>query len=188
MNPETQKILNNNRVDKVAFYVAGSAIANNVFTACVFINSKLKRIESRGVAICSLRDTFSKVKGKNIAFGRAMKALIRKENKMKINGSSRDDKVINRSFKVKDAKGDLHFRSEIAGELSRIDPTLPVNILKSGKIKKYSYNIPLSYPIKLANNFFKYKSHYRPVPVGTEEQQMLKELDIFTEPMEEAQL
>ncbi len=185
MNPDTQRILAENGVDKISFYFINSPIVNNAFTVCVLINSTEKRIEARGVSICSLMDTFSKSEGKNKAFGRAIKAIVRRKNSWKINGSGRDDEFIPRSFKVKTEIEDDKFKGDIAPELQRIDPHLPIRVQNGGRYKKYSFEIPASYPMKLANSLFKYKSHYRPVPVGEEENELLKKLTIFTEPIED---
>ena len=185
MNPEIQKVLNENGVDKVSFYFINSPIVNNAFTTCVLINSAQKRIEARGVSICSLLDTFSKSEGKNKALGRAIKALVRKRNSWKINGSGRDEEFIPRSFKVKTEAEDDIFRAEIAPELQRIDPQLPIRVNNGGRYKKYSFEIPVSYPVRLANSLFRYKSQYRPTPVGDEENELIKRLNIFTEPIQD---
>ena len=183
MNPKTARILAINGVDKISFYFINSAIVNNAFTTCVLINSSKQRIEARGVAICSMLDTFSKAKGKNKALGRAVKALVKKRNSWKINGSGRDEEFILRSYKVKSEADDVQFRNDIASELQRIDPELPIRVLPSGRHKKYSFEVPASYPVRLANTLFRYKSQYRPVPVGDEEQDLIKKLTIFTEPI-----
>lgn len=185
MNPKTEKVLLENNVDKIKFYYINSPIVNNAFTVCVLINSSTQDIEARGVSICSMLDTFSKGKGKNKAFGRAIKALVRRRNSWKINGSGRDEEWVPRSYKVKSEKDDEKFRSEIALELQRIDPNLSIRIEKNAKFKRYIYEVPASYPVRLANSLFKYKSHYRPTPVGEEETELIKKLTIFTEPMEE---
>jgi len=184
MNEDIQKILQDNDVDKISFYFVNSPVVNNAFTTCVFINSSKQRIEARGVSICSLLDTFSKSEGKNKAFGRAIKALVRKENNWKINGSGRDDELVKRGVKIKSNDDELHFRNEIAEELKRIDPSMPITVRTTRGYKKYSYEIPVSYPVKLANSLYKYKSHYRPTPVGDDEQELIRRAIIFTEPIE----
>jgi hypothetical protein len=190
MNEDIRKILEENNVDKISFYFTNSPIISNAFTTCVFINSSKRRIEARGVSICSLLDTFSKSQGKNKAFGRAIKALVRKQNNWKINGSGRDDEFAKRAFKVKTQIDEEYFRNEIQEELIRIDPDMQISVTstrskKCAEYKKYSYEIPISYPVKLANLLYKYKSQYRPVPAGVEEQELIKKLTIFTEPIED---
>ncbi len=183
MNPKTQRILSMNQVDKINFYFINSPIVNNAFTVCILTNTIAQSIEARGVSICSMLDTFSKSKGKNKAFGRAIKALVRKRNSWKINGSGRDEEWVPRSYKVKSEKDDEKFRNEVAAELLRIDPNLPIRIERNNKFKRYTYEVPASYPVRLANSLFKYKSHYRPPPVGEDEMELIKKLTIFTEPM-----
>ncbi len=184
MNEDIQKILQDNDVDKISFYFVNTPIVNNAFTTCVFINSSKQRIEARGVSICSLSDTFSKSEGKNKAFGRAIKALIRKENNWKINGSGRDDEFVKRGLKIKSNADETHFRGEIVEELKRIDPTMPVSVSPTRGYKKYSFDIPVSYPVRLANSLYKYKSHYRPIPVGDDEQELLKRISMLKEETE----
>jgi len=184
MNEDIQKILQDNDVDKISFYFVNTPIVNNAFTTCVFINSSKQRIEARGVSICSLSDTFCKSEGKNKAFGRAIKALVRKENNWKINGSGRDTEFVKRGLKIKSNDDETHFRSEIVEELKRIDPNMPVTVGPTRGYKKYSFDIPMSYPVRLANSLYKYKSHYRPIPVGDDEQELIKRISMLKEETE----
>lgn len=170
-----QEALANNGVDKISFYYEKTPLINNAFTTCVFINTSKKRIEARGVSICSLLDIFSTSKGRNKAFGRAMKALVRKKNFGKINSSSRDDEFIRRGFKVKSPKDEEYFNNVIITELVDIDSSMAVSTHHGLKNRKeYSFNLPLSYPIKIANKLYKYKSHFRPIPTGKFEAELLE--------------
>ncbi len=192
MNEDIRKILEENDVDKISFYYINSPIVNNAFTTCVLINSSKQRIEARGVAICSLLDTFSKSQGKNKALGRAIKALVRRQNTWKINGSGRDDEFARRGFKIKTQADEEYFMDKIQEELMRINADVQISIISTrsknvAEYKRYSYEIPMSYPVKLANSFYKYKSQYRPPPVGDEEQELIRKLTIFTEPIEDHQ-
>lgn len=183
MNEDVQKVLEENEVDKISFYYVGSPIVNNAFTTCVLISSSRNRIEARGVSICSLVDSFNKQEGKNRAFGRAIRALTRRENIWKINGTGRDEEFVKRGIKIKTKEDELYFRNEIIEELKQIDPQMMVSQTSSGQYKKYVFDVPLSYPVRLANSLYKYKSQYRPTPSGTQEQDLLKKLTIFTEPI-----
>lgn len=185
MNEKTNRILEANGVDKIAFYGSRSPIVDNVFTACLFINTRLGRIEARGVAICSLKDSFSKKKGKQKAFGRALKALIHKTNDLKIRAAARDDELVRRRLKIKTFDDELTFKELVTEELRQIDPTTRIRTVKNpgDKYKKYYFNLPLSYPIRLTNSLFKYKSQYLPEAVGPEEVKALRECSIFTEPI-----
>lgn len=185
MNQKTQRILEVNGVDKVAFYGSRSPVVNNIFTACVFINTRLGRIESRGVAICSLKDSFSKKKGKQKAFGRALKALVHKTNDLKIRAAARDDELVRRRLKIKTFEDELTFRELVTEELRQVDPTMRIQTIQNpgDKYKKYYFNLPLSYPVRLTNSLFKYKSQYLPEAVGSEELKLLRECTVFTEPI-----
>lgn len=184
MKEKTKKLFDENGVDKIKFFFVNSPLVNNVFTSCLLINSKTGRLEARGVAICSMKDTFSKSEGKNKAFGRAVMALKKKKNSFKIRASARDNEFVKRSLKVKDGVDDYRFTNEVAPELSRIDPKTPISVTNyGGKYKKYFFSVPVSYPIRLTNSLFKYKSQYRPVPI-MEEVELLNsicEQEIFPE-------
>ena len=161
--------LNQHGVDRVRYYNIQTPIANKVCTVCVFFNSTEGRIEARGVSICSLMDPYNNTKGKNKAFGRAIKALKRKENFYKINGKGRRNEVVRREMKIKSDE-----------ELESIDPDFEVMISPSDGtkfLKKYLFDIPLSYPVEVANLYFKYKSQYRPTPVTLYEIRMVQEVE-----------
>ena len=177
MNKEIERLLNENGVDRVKFYYTSTPLVDNAYTTCVFINTEKGRIESRGVAICSLRDTFSKSKGKNKSFGRAMSAIHRKMSSEKINPCGRDCEGVRRVIKIKSDKDADRFEGAVA-ELHNLDPDLEVAVVEgNGKThSKYCFSIPASYPIRIANKDFKYKSQFRPNPAGSEEAQFLNSL------------
>ena len=175
MNSNIEQLFEKHGVDKVKFYYRGTPIVNNAYTTCLFINTEKERIEARGVAICSVKDTYSKKAGKNKAFGRAIKALVRQTNDGKINPAGRDLETVKRSFKCK-AEDKVKFNLEYIPELLEINPEMEISILNEvGKYAaKYSFDIPLSYPIRIANMNYKYKSQYRPNPAGQEEVSLLR--------------
>ena len=172
MNENIARLLNDNGVDKVAFYYKSTPLVDNAYTTCVFVNKEKGRIESRGVSICSLRDTFSKNKGKNKAFGRAMEAIARKVNSGKINSCGRDCEEVRRQFKIKTDQDQINFEKAIS-ELHDLNPDLEIVSIGNGNINKFCLNIPASYPIRVANKDFKYKSQFRPNPAGSEETKLL---------------
>jgi len=174
MNENIAKLLNDNGVDKVAFYYKSTPLVDNAYTTCVFVNTEKGRIESRGVSICSMRDTFSRNKGKNKAFGRAMEAIARKVNSGKINSCGRDCEEVRRQFKIKNEQDQENFEKAIT-ELNSLNPDLEVAIVNTGSKShtKYCLSIPASYPIRVANKDFKYKSQFRPNPAGSEESKIL---------------
>ena len=174
MDSNIEHILNENGVDRVAFYYRSAPLLNNAFTTCVFINTEKRRIESRGVSICSVRDVYCKKKGKQKSFGRAIRALVRKENDGKINAAGRDEETVKRSFKCK-AEDDQNFRLQWIPEIMKINPDTDISVLDGGGkyAVKYAFDIPLSYPMKVANKIYRYKSQYRPNPAGPEETEMI---------------
>lgn len=175
MNNSNQEVLEQNGVDKISFYWESTPIINNAFTACLFINSEKNRIEARGVSICSLRDTFSRKKGKSRAFGRAMKALTRKVNDYKINPAGREEEFVQRTVKIRNEDSDKEFLDIKAKELMKIDPNMELLITEGGKtiLKKYSFSLPINYPILIANQTLRFKSQYRPNPSGKVELNLL---------------
>jgi len=176
---KTLRILNENGVDKVAYFYRGSPLVDNAYTVCTLINTKKKRIESRGVSICSVLDPYNKNKGRQKSMGRAVKALVRKQNFGKINPSGRDQVKIKREMKIKSTEDVEKFDAEKAPELMMIDPNAEITIIDGtggNFLKKLIFEIPLSYPIRLASANYKYKSQFRPNPTGGEETHLLNSL------------
>jgi hypothetical protein len=164
-------LLEENGVDRIYFYQVSTPIVQNAYTVCLLLNKKLQRIESRGIAICSVLDSFNIAKGKQKAFGRAVKALKRKKNYFKINGDGRSSEFTKRSMKIKTMVDDRNFLEHIVPELNSISPEIPIKVFSNDNdkfLKKYIFDLPVSYPIMVANKNFRYKSQYRPAPVGEE--------------------
>jgi len=179
MNSNIEKILEENGVDKVAFYYRGTPIINNAFTTCLFINTEKGRIEARGVSICSIKDVFCKKQGKHRAFGRAMRALIRRDSDGKINPNGRDLESVKREYRCKTFKEKTEFLNYKVPELTSINPDMELGIIENenGKyISKFIFDLPLSYPIRVANQMYRYKSQYRPNPAGSNETNLLKKV------------
>lgn len=165
MIEQTQTLLKENGIDKIYFYNIKTPVLNNTMTVCIL--KRKDKIETRGVSICSLLDSFNITKGKHIALGRAIKSLKRKENFFKINGCGRNDEHIKRQMKIKTELDDKNFKMTIAPELNSIKPAREIKIqidVNAKFIKKYIFDLPLSYPMQTANNFFRYKAQYRPDP------------------------
>jgi len=176
MNSNIEHILSESGVDKVAFYYKGTPILNNAYTTCIFINSEKNRIEARGVSICSIKDVFCKKSGKHRAFGRAMRALIRRDNLGKINPEGRDLESIKREYRCKSVDEKNDFINTKIPELAYIDPDLQVSASdETGKyVSKFIFDLPLSYPIRVASEIYRYKSQYRPNPAGQDEVLLLR--------------
>ena len=179
MDERIKEVLNNNGIDKVAFLYRNSPLVDNAYTACLLINKQKKRIESRGVSICSVLDPYNKNKGRQKALGRAFKALIRQQNFDKINPSGRDQDTVKREIKIKKAEDVAKFDAEKVPELLSINPDAEISIIDGtggNFLKKLIFQIPLSYPIRLASENYKYKSQFRPNPAGGEETHLLNSL------------
>jgi len=175
MDSNIEHILGQNGVDKVAFYYKDAPLLSNAFTTCLFINTQKNRIEARGVSICSVRDAYCRKKGKQRAFGRAIKALTRKTNDEKINPAGRDFETVKRTFKCKTPEDAQNFEENMVPAILSANPDASISFIDSGAPakSKYAYDIPLSYPIRVANSRYKYKSQYRPNPAGKEEAEMM---------------
>ena len=171
------KLFEENNIDKVHFYNVKTPIDNNSFTVCVLFNSAENRIEARGISICSVLDSYKISKGKNKSLGRALKALKRKKNFFKINGAGRKNEFVTREMKIKDEIDEERFQKQIVPELKASSTDLDIKVVSdpnnSRYSKKYIFKIPLSYPVQVANRYFRYKSQYRPTPIGR------YELDLF---------
>ncbi len=177
MSKNVEDILKQNGVDKVAFYYKGTPLVNNAYTTCVFINTEKGRIEARGVSICSVRDVFCKKKGKQKAFGRAMRALVRRDNEGKINPEGRDLETIKREYRCKSDVEQQEFINYKVPELTAINPDMELGVSENEGTKfvsKFIFDLPVSYPIRVANQMYRYKSQYRPNPAGKSEMNLLK--------------
>lgn len=163
-----EKILMDNKVDTVRYLEYKNHLLSNIFTTCLLINSETKKIVGRGISICSLKDSFNRSKGKNQAFGRAIIALKSKQNSLKIKGKARKTESVIRKIKIKCEDDEIFFTKFISKDLIQLNPQLQIKVSKHKSFKEYIFKLPISYPIQVANNFFKYKSSYLPVPVENE--------------------
>lgn len=174
MEEGIKQLLEKHGVDKVFIYTKKTPLLQNVYTTCLFINTKTKQIEARGVAICSVGDIYIKGKGKSKAFGRAMKALLNRDNNYRIKTRNRNTFLVRKEMKIKKAEDRINFRDNILPELKNI--TKNIKIEDHGKGKLIRFDIPSLYPIQLANKDFKYKSQFRPKPSGSIEVNFINSL------------
>jgi len=167
-------------VDRIKFYYHKSPICHNIFTACLFFNDQ-NVLLSRGLAICSVLDSFSKITGRGIAFGRAFTALKDASNSGLINHLLRwKDKSVKRSLQIKRKEDEDFFFSEVAPILIQLNNEIgitPAEVdtrleeLKDGNVrKKITYRIPRNYPVQETSKMFKFKSEYRPEMTQTEKE------------------
>jgi len=164
MEESVKKLLEKHGVDKVFIYTKRTPLLQNVYTTCLFINTTTKQIEARGVAICSVGDVYIKGKGKSKAFGRAMKALLNRDNNYRIKTRNRHTFLVRKEMKIKKAEDRVNFRDNILPELKTITKNIKIEDHGTGKLIRF--DIPSLYPIQLANKDFKYKSQFRPKPAG----------------------
>jgi hypothetical protein len=176
MEENLKKTLAENGVDKVYFYTHSTNVLQNVYTTCLLINTEKKQIEARGVAICSICDAHQKAEGKNKAFGRAMQALLRRKNDLKIRLKNRNQFYSKKKITVKSEQDKENFKKNIFPELKEIPGDVKMSIAPHGKGKQVTFYIPSNYPLKIANKNYKYKSQYRPKPAGSIEVNYLKSL------------
>jgi len=176
MEENLKKTLAEHGVDKVFIYTRKTPVLQNVYTVCLFLNTKKKQIEARGVAICSVADLYKKSEGKNKAFGRAMQALLKKKNDLKIKLKNRNNFTVRKQLTIKNDVEKRNFRENILPELRSISDKLKIKIENRGKEKLIRFEIPSNYPIKIANQNFKYKSHFRPKPSGAVEANLINNL------------
>jgi len=179
MEEHLKILLEEHGVDKVIVYTEKTSILQNAFTTCLFINTQKKQIEARGVSICSVSDVYKKGKGKSKAFGRAMKALLRKENDFKINPFNRSEFFVKKDLKLKNEESIKKLEDEIIPELKKVYGVedIEIKLINSHKnAKTFSFDLPANYPIILANNLYEYKSEYRPNPSGIFETKLIQKL------------
>lgn len=171
-----KETLEQHGVDKIFFYYEDTPLTKNIHTTCLLINTKEKRIEARGVSICSLLDTFSKKEGRMKSSGRAIKALINKSNFYEINPFGREQEKVTRTVTIKDKEEYEYFWDQLFPEISLLNqPVKVIDPICKGErcIKKYRFVIPANYPIERAGKFFRYKSEFRPEPVNDLENEAL---------------
>jgi hypothetical protein len=83
--PSVMEKLKENGVDKIKFYYSDKdPVVNNSFTVCLLLSNAGKLL-SRGVSICSVKDMHNKSDARDKSFGRAFKALLKKESSEPIN-------------------------------------------------------------------------------------------------------
>lgn len=150
---------------QVKFYYDRTPIIDNAFTACLLLD-KSNNILARGISICSILDKHNKKEARNKACGRAIKALVNKENTLPINPTREewDHTCIEQTF-----KGDP---AEFAREYEKYCLQVSAGQNCGDGSVEYRYLVPYSHPILHTSMFFEWKSEFQPEP--TEE-----EMEIF---------
>lgn len=144
-------------------------LGEHLFTTCLAFDYENALI-SRGLSIKSFEDNFKRSNGKDRAKGRAVKAAVNCSSSDEIRFPDRFEGIVTRKFRAKDKKQLDFFYSDIAPRLGGEG-----NYTKNddGKIIVFTYKLPTSYPLIIANTFFKFKSEYLPKMVDLE-------ADLFT--------
>jgi len=165
----------------VKYYRHTSPVTQNIFTACVFFNID-KTMIARGVAICSVLDSFSKATGRGIALSRALKAAEYKVSSEPINNQPYRWKTlfVGRSMRMRNDQDLDFFNGEVLPILSGLKAddknwikTLTEEDSKGNKKVKILYKIPRDYPLKETVKVFKFKSEFMPDPTDTEKRLFL---------------
>ena len=157
--------LESHGVKRLKFYYKKSRIIGNICTVCLLLEEN-NTILSRGIAICSLHDSHKKTTGKNIALGRAIKALINKSTSEAIN-SDRDSLMfnsqnINININTKSPYLDI-IKKEATEQFFRMKT---INKNKDEKILQIE--VPLDFPLYETQKLFKSKSEFMPIPTDEE--------------------
>jgi hypothetical protein len=152
---EIPENLSNEGVTRIKLYYHNTRLFGNIFTACLLLGED-DELLARGVAICSLKDIHKKSSGKNIAIGRAIKALKKKENSEEINPERPIlDKII-----VKKINVNSPFYADIINEAD--DNGLDYKVIKYKGEDHLRVEIPSFIPVDETYQFFEYKSEYKP--------------------------
>lgn len=159
-NTESGKIKNGalkevlgGRIDKIKFEEIKDKILGVLYMVCEFY--KDGSLISRGISIRSLLDGFNKKKGKNKAFGRAVKALLTETSTEPIREDIPFD-IIDRSITIKD--------DSTYGDIEKLDRHL-YSYKESGN--KVFYQLNPFLPLEIVKNSgVCFKSEYKPICVG----------------------
>ena len=135
------------------YYYQSDEIIGNVYTACILVDRSNGVIVSRGIAVRSLLDMHKKATARNIAHGRAIKAIA--------NESSSDEINVDRQrvpsfilFKRKDGLTEE--------EAQKINESF---FIPEGSSNIY---VPRFYPLEVTAKEFKFKSEFMPEPTEKE--------------------
>lgn len=160
-------------VKRLKFYYKKSRLIGNICTVCLLL-SEDDELLARGVAICSLRDSHNKATGKNIALGRATKALKNQRNSEEINPDR--EKLMN-YITIKKINTKDPYYNEILDEASDNGFVMEIIENKSKGEEYLKIEIPLDVPLYETFKLFSYKSEYRPDPTDEEKKIIGKRLD-----------
>jgi len=141
------------KIDKIKFEEVKTKLLGVLYMVCEFY--KDDQLVSRGISVRSLLDGFNKKKGKNKAFGRAVKALLTETSTEPIREEVPFD-LIDRSITIKD--------DNTYEEIEKLTPHM-YSYKESGNKVFYQLNpfLPLQIVKESGVGF---KSEYKPIRVG----------------------
>ena len=148
---EALKEILRGKIDKIEFKEIRDSILGVLYIVCEFSIGGI--LLARGISIRSLLDGFNRKKGKNKAFGRAVKALLSETSTEPIREYI-DDNIISRSLTRRN--------KEDSEEFLKIVPFLESSAYRNGK---YGYRVNAFLPLKLVSGSVKFKSEFIPAPV-----------------------
>jgi len=158
-------------VEAIEFCAISTEVLQNAFTVCIMIardkDTNEPYVLARGVSICSVSDNHVIKEGKNRAYGRAAKAAITKQSSGPINAEMDrwDLGTVLRQYKAKTQEKVEFFETYIKPELDNLG--VPIRRIKQKRrggveIDQFLFDIPKTYPVELASQYFDYKSEYMP--------------------------
>jgi len=148
-------------VEAIEFCAISTEVLQNAFTVCIMI-ARDKDTNERSVS-----DNHVIKEGKNRAYGRAAKAAITKQSSGPINAEMDrwDLGTVLRQYKAKTQEKVEFFETYIKPELDNLG--VPIRRIKQKRrggveIDQFLFDIPKTYPVELASQYFDYKSEYMP--------------------------
>lgn len=155
-----RKLLDSKGVFKIKFREIRNPFLGTLIVICEFVD-KFNTLLSRGVSVCSFRDTFERKFGRNKAFERARDAIISEKN----DGKIREDipEILSKRSLVEVTE------EKVAN--GYLDVLIP-HIMRNEKVGPYKYrvNIRTFFPLSIAWNLgITYKSEYKPEKLELDE-------------------
>lgn len=169
MESKLEEKLKKEGVSNIKFYYCNIPIIGNVYTACL-IFSESKELLARGVAICSVMDCHNKEIGREKSKSRALNALFKKNNSLKI---STPNEIMNdknraylahiKTFRIKNDKQ----KEIIETQLKEFE--LDYKIKPFGEKEEIIIvDIPYFITVVRTQFEFDYKSEFKPEPTDKE--------------------
>jgi len=181
MRKTVQERMDDLKVSMIKYYRHKSLVTQNIFTACLLFSDN-KAMMARGVAICSVLDSFSKATGRGIALSRALKAAESEGSSEPINNYPYRWRTlfVGRSMRIKTKEDKDYFNDKVLPVLTEIqdiekgDVKTQTEEDSNGNMKvKILYRIPRDYPLEETSKIFDYKSEFMPQPTDIEKKLFL---------------